>query len=410
MPHRFALTLSAVLALGVAAAGVSVPGVFAQSQLGFDDTDDASVALAEAQAQGEAARKRARQLESEAAAASEAADKTAREGAALAARIQEAEAAVAANEARIRLIDRDQAALRQRLAQRQAPVVRLTGALQRLARRPVVLSLLRPGSVRDTMHLRAVMETMLPEVERRTAALRGEIAKGRALAAEAAETRQALRRDQNQRAARRQALAALETRQRLASRDASGVADREAERALALAEQARDLGGLVERLGDAGRLREQLALLPGPVLRPERPELAQVSDEPLPSPTAAGAPAAYQLPVDGRLVAGFGSVVPGLPASRGIALAPRGGAQAVAPARGRIAFAGPYRGYGNIVIVEHPGGWTSLVTGLAQLSVKVGDDLVAGAPLGTAAPVRPVLTLEVRRNGEVVNPLELVRG
>lgn len=406
MSRRLALTLSAVLALGVAAAGVMVPGVFAQGQLGFDDAGDASAALAQAQAQGEAARKRAQQLEGEAASASEAADKTAREAAALAARIQQAEAAVAANEARIRLIAQDQAALRARLAERQRPVVRLTGSLQRLARRPVVLSLLRPGSVRDTMHLRAVMETMLPEVERRTAALRGEIAKGRALQAEAVATRSALQRDQAERTARKQALAALETRQRLESRDASGVADREAERALALAEQARDLGGLVDQLGDAGKLREQLALLPGPVLRPDRPDLAQVVAEPAPSATTAGAPAGFMLPVDGRLVAGFGSEA----APRGITLAPRGGAQVVAPARGRVAFAGPYRGYGNIVIVEHPGGWTSLVTGLAQIGVKVGDEIVTGGPLGSAAPVRPVLTLEVRRSGEVVNPLELVRN
>lgn len=407
---KHSLALAATLLSVVVAAGVMAPLVSAQGQLGFDDADDATAALAEAQAQGEAARLRAQQLEAEAAAANEAADKTAREGAALAARIQQAEAAVAANEARIRLIERDQAALRLRLAERQQPVVRLTGALQRLARRPVVLSLLRPGSVRDTMHLRAVMDTMLPEVERRTAALRSEIAKSRALAAEAAATREALERDQADRASRRKALAALETRQRLASRDVSGVADREAERALALAEQARDLGGLVDRLGEAGKLREQLALLPGPVIRPERPELARVSDEVAPSAASAGAPGGYRLPVDGRLVAGFGSTAPGALASRGIALAPRGGAQAIAPAKGRVAFAGPYRGYGNIVIVEHAGGWTSLVTGLAQLSVRVGDQLVAGAPLGSAAPVRPVLTLEVRRNGEPVNPLELVQN
>lgn len=401
MLRPLALSMLAAFAIGGAAVGV-----MAQGQFGFDDAGDAGAALAQAQAQGEAASKRAQQLEAEAASASEAADKTAREAAALAARIQQAEAAIAANEARIQLIGRDQAALRARLAERQRPVVRLTGSLQRLARRPVVLSLLRPGSVRDTMHLRAVMETMLPEVERRTAALRGEIAKGRALQAEAVATRNALRRDQGERAARQQALAALETRQRLESRDVSGVADREAERALALAEQARDLGGLVERLGDAGKLREQLALLPGPVLRPDRPELAQVASEPAPSATAAGAPGGYMLPVDGRLVAGYGSE--GSP--RGIALAARGGAQVVAPAKGRVAFAGPYRGYGNIVIVEHPGGWTSLVTGLAQLSVKVGDEIVTGGPLGNASPVRPVLTLEVRRSGEPVNPLELVRN
>jgi hypothetical protein len=122
-------------------------------------------------------------LEAEAAKAGQQADRTARAEAAAAAalRIQEAQATIAAREADIRLIDQSREELRARLAQRQLPVVRLTGALQRLSRRPLTLSLLRPGSLQDTVHMRAMLDTMLPEVQRRTAALRGEIAKGKAL-------------------------------------------------------------------------------------------------------------------------------------------------------------------------------------------------------------------------------------
>jgi len=77
---------------------------------------------------------------------------------------------------------------------------------------------------------------------------------------------------------------------------------------------------------------------------------------------------------------------------------------------GRVAFAGPYRGYGLIVIIEHSGGWTSLVTGLTQLDCRVGDQLVAGGSLGRAGPDRPLLTLELRRQGQAVNPLDFIRG
>ena len=393
------------------AAAVLGAGLSAQSPLVFDDADDARTALATAQAQGAAASRRAAELEAAASSATQAADRTAREAAGLAARVQQAEAAIAGNEARIRLIAGEQAALRASLAERERPVVRLTGALQRIARRPMALSLLRPGSLADTTHLRALLETMLPEVERRTAALKQDLARVHALGQRAEATRQTLRNEQVELARRRQALATLETGQRLASREASGVADREAERALALAEQSRDLGALASQLGEAGALRAQLAALPGPVQRPARPDLAQVADPATASASpseSAGLLEGYLLPVDGRLVAGFGEVKPGIPASRGIALAPRGAAQAVAPAAGRVVFAGPYRGYGSIVIIEHEGGWTSVITGLAQLSVRVGDDLVSGSPLGAAAPVRPVLTVELRRNGEPVNPLDQI--
>jgi septal ring factor EnvC (AmiA/AmiB activator) len=114
------------------------------------------------------------------------------------------------------------------------------------------------------------------------------------------------------------------------------------------------------------------------------------------------------LPLQGRLVTGFGDDLQGA-RSRGISIAAQAGAQVVAPAAGRVAFAGPYRGFGQIVIISHDGGWTSLVTGMAEVNARVGDVLVAGSPLGVAGPGRPVVTLELRHDAEAVNPLDYVR-
>lgn len=367
------------------------------------DAPDARQALARAQSEGAAAQRRAQALEAAAATAVAAADKTSAEAAALAARIQQAQSAIAANEARAALIARERMALRAQLAAKQQPLVRLTAALQLISRRPVVLSLLRPGSVRDAVYLRAVLETMIPEIDRRTAALRGELARVRALEGEALRTAQALRADQATLAQRRDALAQIESRQRLASRAASGAADREADHALALAEQARDLSQLVTTLDTAGVLRRELAQLPGPVLRPATPGGAP--PELAPPPPVTPAPGGFLMPVSGRLASGYGAQ-----GARGITLAVGPGAQVVAPAPGRVAFAGPYRGYGMIVIVEHAAGWTSVVTGLAQLEVRVGDRLVTGSPLGSAGPGDPRITVELRRDGQPVNPLTVMRG
>ncbi|MBS0476588.1 MAG: peptidoglycan DD-metalloendopeptidase family protein [Proteobacteria bacterium] len=400
-PVPLVLTLAALVALAM------VGAVTAQDMVAPATPQDAARALATARAQQAQAGKRAEQLEAAAKNAVAAADQTAQESAALAARIQQAEATIAANQAQIAVVSGQRAALRARLAEHQQPLVRLTAALQRLSRRPPVLSLLRPGSLRDAVYLRAVLQTMLPEVERRTVGLRGEIDKARALEASAQQANADLRASEGEFARRRQALATLETRQRLASREASGVADREAERALALAEQARDLGGLVGELAQQGELRAELAALPGPVLRPPQPDSAQVVDTPVASPGAAASLTGYRLPVAGRLIQGFGEALPGKPRSRGIALAANPSAQAVAPAPGRVVFAGPYAGYGQIVIIEHAGGWTSVITGLVALDTQVGEVLVAGSPLGLAGPGRPVVTLELRKAGEPVNPLEI---
>jgi septal ring factor EnvC (AmiA/AmiB activator) len=115
-----------------------------------------------------------------------------------------------------------------------------------------------------------------------------------------------------------------------------------------------------------------------------------------------------QLPVAGRIAAGFGRVDDGLRSS-GITLAPAAGAQVVAPAAGRVAFAGPFRGFDRIVIIEHPGGYTSLVTGLARTDTEVGAELVSGAPLGVAGVGRPLVGFELRRAGVPVNPVDFAR-
>ena len=406
MTPRF--RLRAVLLLAPLAVLAKLGASMAQSPLGIDSTEDASAALTRAQAQGLDARKRAELLEAGAATATAAADRTAQEAAALAARVQESEAQLAANEAQLRLIAQDQARWRAELAEKQRPLIELTAALQRLTRRPPLLSLLRPGSLREAVYLRAVLETLLPEVARRTAGLRGAIERGKVLAARAQQASAALRAGQAELARRRTELGVVEERQRLASIQASGAANRESERALALAEQARDLSALVGDLAAAGAVRDQLAALPGPVLRPAQPQAAFTPADPSASPAPSDAPSRYMLPVAGRLVSGFGTSGVRQAQSRGISILAMGGAQVVAPGAGRVAFAGPYRGYGLIVIIEHGGGWTSLVTGLSQLDCWAGEQLVAGGSLGRAGPEHPLLTLELRRQGVPLNPLNFI--
>lgn len=374
------------------------------------DPGSARTALQQALAAQREAEARGARLEAEATRANEAVEKTAREAAALAARIQQSEAAIAASEARLRIVARERAIQRQRLARMQRPLVRLTAALQKLSRRPMALSVLRPGSLQDLVYMRAVLAAAIPQVERRTASLRAEIAKNRQLAQRATALIDRRRADEAGLEVRRRQLAALETRQRLAQRQASGTAAREAERALALGEQARDLDTLIGQLDEIGNLRQRLAALPGPIMRPPRPAESEVMNAPS-APAVAGAdrpPGAYQLPVAGRTIAGFGAIRGGGTQSAGITLAPRASAQIIAPAGGRVAFAGPYRGYGRIVIIEHGGGWTSLVTGLGRVDVQVGQQLVSGSPLGIAAARNPAVTLELRRAGEPVNPLEVM--
>jgi septal ring factor EnvC (AmiA/AmiB activator) len=376
----------------------------------YDDAGETREAMQRALVERQAAAARSDRLEAEAEASASEAERTARQMAAIAARIQQAEAGIAAAEARGQLVARQQARLQEDLGREQRPIVSLTAALQQFSRRPIALSLLRPGEIRDVVYLRAIMSQAVPQVAQRTAGLRGRIDRVGQLAREAQQARAVLGQERAALGQRRQELAVIETRQRLAANEAGRVANREAERALALGEQARDLETLVQDLEGAAALRARLAALPGPVLRPGSGTAVSAAREvlPGPQPTSDEAPASYILPVTGRTLAGFGSPQDGV-LSKGVTLAPAANAQVVAPAAGRVAYAGTYRGYGQIVIIEHPGGWTSLVTGLARSDVAVGQELMGGAPIGVAGPVRPAVTLELRRAGEPVNPLDHLR-
>ncbi len=358
-------------------------------------------ALARAQSAARSAAERAVRLESAARVASDEAAKLRASATAVAARIQSAEADIDAAEARIAVVERLRLLQRARLAEKQGPTVRLVAALQTMARRPPMLSLVQPGSVRDIVHVHAVLASTLPVLRARTADLRADVARGRQLRAAADSALAAERSAQDRLVAQRQQLAALEARKRAESSRFASSAMTEQDRAIAMGEEARDIGELMGRIDDAASVRARLESLPGPILRPARPDAARG----LPGETAvatAGIPA-YRLPVVGQVVTGLGEVSDVGIRARGLTIATRGGAQVVAPTSGRIVFAGPFRGYGNIVVIDHGLGWTTLLTSLAALDVKVGDSVDPGAPIGRAGPDRPTVTVELRRRGTPVD-------
>jgi septal ring factor EnvC (AmiA/AmiB activator) len=116
---------------------------------------------------------------------------------------------------------------------------------------------------------------------------------------------------------------------------------------------------------------------------------------------------ALRWPVAGRQLRNFGEKDADGVLSEGIAFAALSGAPVVAPAPGRVVFAGPFKGYGPIVILQHQGGYHSFLSGFGRIDVDMGEEVDAGEPIGVM-PVksgsRPELYFEWRRNGEPVDP------
>lgn len=349
------------------------------------------------------AMERSAALEAQATAARDEADRLKKRSAALAARIQSAEADINAGEARVALVGRRVAAQEARLAEQRQPLLELTAALQQLSRQPPVSVLAQPGSLTDMVHARAVLDAAMPVIAQRTAGVRRVLVQLRATKTQQAVALQALAASKTQLAQRRDALTRLENEGRLRSRELMSSAQLEADRALGLGEKARDIVDLMDTLEIDSATRGALAELAGPLPRPRDPTSATMAAAPPASAEAELARGAYRLPVVGRIVAGLGEVNESGVRSRGITIAARPGGQVVAPAPGRVSFAGDYRGYGKIVIIDHGGGWTSLVTGMIALSVGVGDTLDAGTPVGRAGSQDSRITIELRRAGRPVD-------
>jgi septal ring factor EnvC (AmiA/AmiB activator) len=351
---------------------------------------------------------RSTRLEAQAAAAGNEADRLKKRSAALAARIQSAEADISAGEARVALVSRRLAVRRARLAEQQQPLLELAAALQQLSRQPPVSVLAQPGSLTDMVHARAVIDAAMPVIEQRTAGVRRELTLLDATRRQQALALRALSSSKAQLAHRRDALTRLENEGRLRSRELMSSAQLEADRALGLGEKARDIVDLMDALEADGAVRSELAQLAGPLQRPRNTQGNIVTAA---APAAAEAEltqGAYRLPVVGRIVAGLGEVNASGVRSRGVTIAARPGGQVVAPAPGRVGFAGDYRGYGKIVIIDHGGGWVSLLTGMIALSVGVGDTVDAGAPIGRAGSGDSRITVELRRGGRPVDIVAMI--
>lgn len=342
-----------------------------------------------------AAEARVGELEEAAADARGEAERSARQLAALKGKVKATEAELATAAARLDLVRGLQREREARLGQRQQPIVELVAALEARRRRPPLLAVLQPGSVTDLVHTRAVLATVAPAVAQRTAGLRAELAEARTLERTADAALASLRSARVRLDDDRTRLARAETTARNAGERLAGQALSEGDRALAFGEEAFDIADRLGTLVQADTTADKLAELPMPTLRPGTRSTADRSAPP------------YRLPLAAPLTAGLGELADSGVTAKGLSFAATSGQPVRAPATGRVVYAGPYRRYGRILVIDHGGGWTTLLTGLGALAVALDANVEAGQPVGRAAGGRLPLTVELRRGDRVIDLLAL---
>lgn len=319
------------------------------------------------------------------------------------------------------------------LEQRQSELAALIMALQRIARQPRESLLVAPESPIDTARRAKLLGYAVPQVEAKAAELSSELDRLAVTRAGLAAERAALAQQHEKLAADRGALARLvERKTRLQAETA--VEQRAVQRRLdRLAGQSRDVRELIDRLvaerrrqvAEEQRQREEAqrreadrrAAKEQDAEETARREAANRQASLPPSAASPDPPGPDRLvvpqgqmvpPVRGRVVLGYGQPADNGQSQRGVTFETRPGAQVVAPFAGQIAFAGPFRTYGLILIIEHSEGYHTLLAGLGRVDTVVGQRVAAGEPVGAAEEsdaANPRFYIELRRNGQPIDPL-----
>jgi murein hydrolase activator len=119
------------------------------------------------------------------------------------------------------------------------------------------------------------------------------------------------------------------------------------------------------------------------------------------------------LPAQGRTLLKFGQADRDGTASKGIHLETRPGAQVISPCDGMILYTGPFRNYGQLLIIDPGGGYHVVIAGMDRIEAAQGQFVLAGEPIaamgaetrsGDKVPTRPTLYVEFRRDQQSIDP------
>lgn len=301
--------------------------------------------------------------------------------------IDAAEARITLANLRVNEAEARAAAARRRLLEAQRPASDLFAGLATMARRPPLLALADRGDVDALVRTRLLLHATLPDIRRRSAGLTRQVEAASDLAAVARSARAELATSRTALNERVRRLAQLEQRVEAASIEAGGAA-------LGAGDDALRASETLDRLRDSQSADRAMAAIAAQLARS-----APIFIGP-PRPPSRIGPTGYRLPASAAVTEGLGAVDSGGVRSRGLSLATVRGAEIAAPAAGVIRFAGPYGDFDGVVIIDHGGGWTSVVTNVAS-PLKRGQRIAGGSPIGRA--LGPI-GLELLRGGRRYSP------
>jgi septal ring factor EnvC (AmiA/AmiB activator) len=354
-------------------------------------------------------------------------------------RVQASEASLTKTEAKLTELTEQVNVIQSSIAERKEALVKMLSAMQRIGRTPPPALVTRRDDalavVRSAMLLADVFPELKYEADNLSRELDGLVTLERGIR----EQRDAEKTETERLAAERETLDGLLEEKRRAT--AQGEAEL-AETKRVASEQAQavtDLNELLVRL-DANiakveiaqydaeiaaeralRTRQRQQALATPEnenvveIKPRSAKIAFASPDRLqPALPFEAVKGSLRLPAQGRRVKRFGDADAGGSTLKGISLQTREEARITAPADGWVVYSGPFRSYGQLLIINAGGGYHILLAGMSRIDVSLGQFVLAGEPVAEMGNTetdsqgkkssRPVLYVEFRKDGRPIDP------
>ena len=333
-----------------------------------------------------------------------------------AARLRDFEGQVASTEARLKPLDENEASIRKSLDGRRAVIGEVLAALQRIGYRPPPALIASPEDALQAVRTAMLLGAVLPEMRQQVEALASDLGELLRVRKTIAAERDRLQAQVASLGDERTRMTALVAARQTQQAEREKALDAERARAGDLAKQVDNLKDLIAKLEQgldpATRAAREAAR------SDSRPALVAFRDPGRLTPAATFASLRGQvpIPVNGVKIKDFGAPDGLGGAEKGLSIATRAGAQVTAPADGWVVYAGPFRSYGQLLILNTGGGYHILLAGMERISVDLGQFVLTGEPvavMGSGSHIaailatgssQPVLYVEFRKDGVPVDP------
>jgi septal ring factor EnvC (AmiA/AmiB activator) len=355
-------------------------------------------------------------------------------------RVQTGEAKLSETEAKLTELTDQVNVIRNSITDRKETIVKMLSAMQRMGRTPPPALVTRRDDALAVVRSAMLLADVFPELKFQADNLSQELEGLVTLEKGIREQRDAEKRETDRLAAEQSSIDQLleEKKTKLSQSEAELVTTRRAaeQQAATVTELNELIARLDERIAKAEvaqydaevaaeqalRAREQSQALATPAnenvveIKPESNKVAFASpDRMKPAMPFEAAKGMLPLPAQGKRLKRFGEANGISGTLKGISLQTRGGARIVAPADGWVVYAGPFRSYGQLLIINAGGGYHVLLAGMGRINASLGQFVLAGEPvavMGASVQAsqggndnsRPVLYVEIRKDGRPIDP------